>query len=229
VYDVIIVGSGPAGYTAAIYAARARLNTLVLAGGESGGQLMLTTDVENYPGFPDGIMGPEMMDAFAKQAERFGTEVRYDYATGVDFSTPDAKHGVLVGDERLDAHTVIIATGAEYRRLSLENLSRFEGAGVYYGATFLEAQLCGGEDVIVVGGGNSAGQAALFLCRTSPRVHIVIRGASLESSMSRYLIDRIEATPNIALPSTSRSSPISTRSKNSARVTLAHKSRRTWR
>jgi len=195
VYDVIIVGSGPAGYTAAIYAARARLNTLVLAGGESGGQLMLTTDVENYPGFPDGIMGPEMMDAFAKQAERFGTEVRYDYATGVDFSTPDAKHGVLVGDERLDAHTVIIATGASAMWLGLPNEERLRGRGVSSCAT------CDGfffrdKEVAVVGGGDVAMEDALFLTKYATKVNVIHRRNELRAS--KIMQERAVANPKLA-------------------------------
>lgn len=180
-YDVIIVGSGPAGYTAAIYASRARLSTLVLAGGESGGQLMLTTDVENYPGFPDGVMGPEMMDAFAKQAERFGTEIRYEDATSVDFSTPDEQLGVFVRDERLDAHAVIIATGASAKWLGLPNEERLRGRGVSSCAT-CDGFFFRGKEVAVVGGGDVAMEDATFLTKFATSVNVIHRRDELRAS-----------------------------------------------
>lgn len=193
-YDVIIVGSGPAGYTAAIYAARSRLNTLVLAGGESGGQLMLTTDVENYPGFPDGILGPELMDAFAKQAERFGTEIRYEDATRVDFSTPDDTLGVYVGDERLDAHAVVIATGASAKWLGLPNEERLRGRGVSSCAT------CDGfffrdKEVAVVGGGDVAMEDGIFLTKYATKVNVIHRRNELRAS--KIMQERALANPKM--------------------------------
>jgi thioredoxin reductase (NADPH) len=197
--DVVIVGAGPAGLAAAVYSASEGLDVLVLETNAPGGQAGSSSKIENYLGFPAGISGQELAARAYTQAQKFGAQViiaksakklacdRKPYAIEID------------KDAHVSARAVIIATGAEYRRLPLENLSQFEGAGVYYGATFIEAQVCGGEEVIVIGGGNSAGQAAVFLAQTAKRVHMLIRSGGLAESMSRYLIRRIEESPAIVL------------------------------
>ena len=199
VRDLIIVGAGPAGLAAAVYAASEGLDVLLLESSGPGGQAGASSKIENYLGFPTGISGHELAGRAYAQAQKFGAEM---------LIAKDAKglacdrrpYAVLIGDgESVPARTVVIASGAQYRRLQLENLSRFEGAGVYYGATHLEAQLCGGEEVIVVGGGNSAGQAAVFLAQTTKQVYMLVRADGLAKTMSRYLIRRIEETPNIEL------------------------------
>jgi len=199
VRDLIIVGAGPAGLAAAVYAASEGLDVLVLESNAPGGQAGASSKIENYLGFPTGISGHELAGRAYTQAQKFGAEM---------LIAKDAKglactrrpYAVLLGDgQHVPARTVVIASGAQYRRLQLENLSKFEGAGVYYGATHLEAQLCGGEEVIVVGGGNSAGQAAVFLAQTTRRVYMLVRSDGLARTMSRYLIRRIEETPNIEL------------------------------
>ncbi len=197
--DVVIVGAGPAGLAAAVYAASEGLDVLVLETNAPGGQAGSSSKIENYLGFPMGISGQELAARAYTQAQKFGAQLII--AKGAKRLACDRKPYAIEIDNglRVPARTVIIATGAEYRRLSLENLSQFEGAGVYYGATFVEAQLCGGEEVIVVGGGNSAGQAAVFLAQTARRVHILVRSDGLTESMSRYLIRRIEETPAIVL------------------------------
>ena len=199
VRDLIIVGAGPAGLAAAVYAASEGLDVLVLESSGPGGQAGASSKIENYLGFPTGISGHELAGRAYTQAQKFGAEM---------LIAKDAKglacarrpYAVLIGDgQQVPARTVVIASGAQYRRLQLENLSKFEGAGVYYGATHLEAQLCGSEEVIVVGGGNSAGQAAVFLAQTTRRVYMLVRSDGLAKTMSRYLIRRIEETPNIEL------------------------------
>ena len=199
VRDVVIVGAGPAGLAAAVYGASEGLDVLVLESSGPGGQAGASSKIENYLGFPTGISGHELAGRAYAQAQKFGAQM---------LIAKDAKglacdrrpYAVLVGDgQHVPARTVVIASGAQYRRLQLENLSKFEGAGVYYGATHLEAQLCGGEEVIVVGGGNSAGQAAVFLAQTTRRVYMLVRSDGLAKTMSRYLIRRIEETPNIEL------------------------------
>ena len=199
VRDLIIVGAGPAGLAAAVYAASEGLDVLVLESNAPGGQAGASSKIENYLGFPTGISGHELAGRAYTQAQKFGAEV---------LIAKDAKglgcnrrpYAVLIGDgQSVPARTVLIASGAQYRRLQLENLSKFEGAGVYYGATHLESQLCGGEGVIVVGGGNSSGQAAVFLAQTTSRVYMLVRSDGLAKTMSRYLIRRIEETPNIEL------------------------------
>jgi len=199
VRDLIIVGAGPAGLAAAVYAASEGLDVLVLESSGPGGQAGASSKIENYLGFPTGISGHELAGRAYAQAQKFGTEmlIAKDAKGLVCARRP---YTVLIGEaEHVPARTVVIASGAQYRRLQLENLSKFEGAGVYYGATHLEAQLCGGEEVIVVGGGNSAGQAAVFLAQTTRRVHMLVRSDGLAKTMSRYLIRRIEETPNIEL------------------------------
>jgi thioredoxin reductase (NADPH) len=199
VRDLIIVGAGPAGLAAAVYAASEGLDVLVLESNAPGGQAGASSKIENYLGFPTGISGHELAGRAYTQAQKFGADMLIAKdARGL--ACDRRPYAVLIEDgQKISARTVVIASGAQYRRLQLENLAKFEGAGVYYGATHLEAQLCGGEEVIVVGGGNSAGQAAVFLAQTTSRVHMLVRSDGLARSMSRYLIRRIQETPNIEL------------------------------
>jgi thioredoxin reductase (NADPH) len=199
VRDLVIVGAGPAGLAAAVYGASEGLDVLVLESDSPGGQAGSSSKIENYLGFPTGISGQDLAGRAYAQAQKFGAQV---------LIAKDAKrlacdrrpYAIEIDDgQRVPARAVVIATGAQYRRLPLENLSQFQGAGVYYGATHLEAQLCGGEEVIVVGGGNSAGQAAVFLAQTARRVYMLVRSSGLAESMSRYLIRRIEESPTIVL------------------------------
>ncbi|HXF38767.1 MAG TPA: FAD-dependent oxidoreductase [Blastocatellia bacterium] len=197
--DVVIVGAGPSGLAAAVYAASEGLDVLVVESNAPGGQAGSSSKIENYLGFPMGISGQELAARAYTQAQKFGAELMI--AKGAKQLACERKPYALEidGGMRVPARTVIIATGAEYQKPPIKNLSQFEGAGVYYGATFIEAQLCGGEDVIVVGGGNSAGQAAVFLSQTAKRVHMLVRSEGLASTMSRYLIRRIEEHPRIDL------------------------------
>jgi thioredoxin reductase (NADPH) len=199
VRDMIVVGAGPAGLAAALYGASEGLDVLVIESNAPGGQAGASSKIENYLGFPTGISGQDLAANAYAQAQKFGAQMliakdarglacdRRPYSLKFD------------GKEKLPGRTVVIATGAQYRKLPLENLSRFEGAGVYYGATHLESQLCGGKEVIVVGGGNSAGQAAVFLAQTARHVYMIVRADGLAETMSRYLIRRIEESPNIEL------------------------------
>jgi thioredoxin reductase (NADPH) len=197
--DLVVVGAGPAGLAAAVYGASEGLNVLVLESNVPGGQAGSSSRIENYLGFPTGISGLELTGRAYAQALKFGARVMV--AKGARRLTCDGQRYTVEidGGPTLPARAVIIATGAEYRKPALENLSTFEGAGVYYGATPIEAQLCLDEEVVVVGGGNSAGQAAVFLAQTTPRVHLLVRRDGLTETMSRYLIRRIEETPSIVL------------------------------
>jgi thioredoxin reductase (NADPH) len=196
--DLVIIGAGPSGLAAAVYGASEGLDVLVLETSSPGGQAGSSSKIENYLGFPTGISGQELAGRAYTQAQKFGAQMLIAKGTRL---TCDRKPYIVEVENggRIPARAVVIATGAEYRKPPLENLPRFEGAGVYYGATFVEAQLCSGEDVIVVGGGNSAGQAAVFLAETTKRVHMLVRSSGLAESMSRYLIRRIEETPTIIL------------------------------
>jgi len=199
VSDVVIVGAGPAGLAAAVYAASEGLDVLVLESNVPGGQAGSSSRIENYLGFPTGISGLDLTGRAYAQALKFGA--RITVAKGATRLACDGQRYTVGIDDGppIPARAVIIATGAEYRKPALDNLSTFEGAGVYYGATPMEAQLCVGEEVVVVGGGNSAGQAAVFLASTTRRVHMLVRGPTLADTMSRYLIRRIEESPAIVL------------------------------
>jgi thioredoxin reductase (NADPH) len=196
VRDLVIIGGGPSGLAGAVYGASEGLDVLVLENSSPGGQAGSSSRIENYLGFPTGISGQELAARAYHQAQKFGSVMRIVKATRL---VCDHKPYVVEVENgaRIPAHTVVIATGAEYRRPDWKNLSRFEGAGVYYNATSVEAQLCSGKEVIVVGGGNAAGQAAVFLAEKTKRVHMLVRSAGLVETMSRYLIRRIEETPAI--------------------------------
>jgi thioredoxin reductase (NADPH) len=197
--DLLVVGAGPGGLSAAVYGASEGLATVLAEDTAFGGQAGTSSRIENYLGFPAGLSGEELAARALLQAQKFG--VRMDLAArAVALSSDAGVHRVTFEDgEVVTATSVIIATGASYNRLPVDRLGEFEGVGVYHAATQMEAQACSSGPVAIVGGGNSAGQAALFLSRTSPRVHLIIRGPSLAASMSRYLIDQIERDPRIVV------------------------------
>jgi thioredoxin reductase (NADPH) len=197
VHDLIVVGAGPAGLAAAVYAASEGLDVLVLEGNAPGGQAGSSSRIENYLGFPTGISGQDLAGRAFIQAEKFGAHIAIARFAGGVVCKGRPFTVRVEGAEPAQAHALIIASGAEYRRLPVQNLEQFEGVGIYYGATRLEGQLCGGEEIAIVGGGNSAGQAAVFLSNIASRVNIVVRGAGLAESMSRYLIRRIEECAEI--------------------------------
>jgi thioredoxin reductase (NADPH) len=197
--DMVVVGAGPSGLAAAVFGASEGLDVLVIEAIAPGGQAGSSSRIENYLGFPLGITGLELAQRAYSQARKFRADVMI--AEGATRLSCDRKPYALdVGTgTKISARTVVIATGAEYRSLPIDNIDRFEGTGVYHGATFMEAQLCGGDEVIVVGGGNSAGQAAIYLAQFARKVHVLIRGKALADTMSRYLIRRIEDSPVIEL------------------------------
>jgi len=191
--NCLIIGSGPAGYTAAIYAARANLSPVMYEGLQPGGQLTTTTDVENYPGFPDGVTGPEMMEIFKKQAARFGTDIRFGYATSADLSKPP--HKVVIDDKKLIiANTVIIATGATAKYLGMESEEKFKGSGVSACAT-CDGFFYKGKDVVVVGGGDTAAEEALYLSGMCRKVYVIVRKDYMRAS--KIMQQRVLNTPNI--------------------------------
>lgn len=189
----LIIGSGPAGYTAAIYAARADLKPVLYTGMVPGGQLTQTTDVENFPGYPDGVLGPEMMEDFRKQAERFGTDIRFGYITSVDFSGPI--HKVIVDEHKtITADTVIISTGASAKWLGLESEQKYNGFGVSACA------VCDGfffkqQDVAIVGAGDTAAEEATYLAKLCKKVHLLVRRDEFRAS--KAMVHRVLSTPNI--------------------------------
>lgn len=192
-HNCIIVGSGPAGYTAAIYAARANMNPVMIMGMEPGGQLMQTTDVENYPGYPDGIMGPQMMEDFKKQAERFGTDIRYGMVTNVDFS--QRPHKLIVdGSKEILAETVILATGATAKWLGIESEKRLNGAGVSACAV-CDGFFYKGSEVAIVGAGDTAAEEALYLSKLCTTVHMFVRRDEMRAS--KIMQERVFKTKNI--------------------------------
>jgi thioredoxin reductase (NADPH) len=197
VHDLVVVGAGPAGLAAAVYGASEGLSTVALERTAPGGQAGRSMRIENYLGFPSGITGAELAERAVVQANKFGAHL--PVATQVTRLTFDEGHMVLHidGGEKVAAKCLLIATGAEYRRLGVEGCERFEGRGVYYAATPIEAQMCQGSEVVVVGGGNSAGQAAAYLATQVRKVYLVIRGDSLYKDMSAYLARRIEENPKI--------------------------------
>lgn len=202
-FDVVVVGAGPAGLATAVYAASEGLDVMVLDCRAYGGQAGASARIENYFGFPTGISGQALAGRAFVQAQKFGAKIMIPaQAASLDCGNALA-HGelavTLTDGRRLRARTVVIASGARYRRPALPRLAEFEGRGVFYWASALEARMCTQAEVVLVGGGNSAGQAAVFLSRFAARVHILVRGPGLAASMSRYLIDRIEATSNIEL------------------------------
>ena len=197
--DVVVIGAGPSGLAAAVYAASEGLDVLVIETSAPGGQAGSSSKIENYLGFPTGISGQELAGRAYTQAQKFGAEMIIA-RSAVKLACTKRPYAIEIdGGAHIPARAIVIATGAQYRRLPLDNLSQFEGIGVYYGATYIEAQLCDDEEVIVVGGGNSAGQAAVFLSNTAKHVHVLVRSSGLTDTMSRYLIRRIEESPKITL------------------------------
>src|ERR1700692_743085 len=199
VSDVVVVGAGPSGLAAAVYGASEGLNVLVLEQNAPGGQAGSSSRIENYLGFPMGISGQELSNRAFVQAEKFGAHIAIA-RSAKKLKTSHPPYTIDLDDGgSARGRTIIIAAGSRYRRLDLPNLTQFEGVGVYYGATHVEATVCRDEEVAVVGGGNSAGQAAVFLAGTAKHIYLVMRGPCLAKTMSRYLISRIEASPRITL------------------------------
>lgn len=197
--DVIIVGAGPSGLAAGVYAASEGLDALLIENEAPGGQAGSSSKIENYLGFPTGISGQELTHRATAQAQKFGTKMMVGHSV-VRLDCSRRRYEVVLDNGKvLPARTIIIATGAQYNKPQLANLEEFEGRGVYYAATYMESQLCGSEEVVVVGGGNSAGQAAAFLSQTARKVHMLVRSAGLCDTMSRYLIRRIAENPAIQL------------------------------
>lgn len=188
----LIIGSGPAGYTAAIYAARADMKPVMYTGLQPGGQLTITTEVENYPGFQDGIQGPELMEIFRKQAERFGTDIRYEYVTGVDFST--TPHKVFIDKKTVLADSVIIATGASAKWLGLPSEQRLNGFGVSACAV-CDGFFFKGQDVAIVGAGDTAAEEASYLAKLCKKVYMIVRRDEMRAS--KAMQTRVLNTPNI--------------------------------
>ncbi len=199
VYDMIVIGAGPGGLAAAVYGASEGLNVLVIESVAPGGQAGSSSRIENYLGFPMGISGQELADRAFVQAEKFGAQI-FIARTARGLRCANSPYTVELDDGGLvQGRTIIIATGSRYRKLDLPNIERFEGVGIYYGATQVEAHICQNDEVAIVGGGNSAGQAAVFLAGFAKHVHLLVRGPDLAQTMSRYLITRIEASREITV------------------------------
>ena len=197
--DLIIVGAGPSGLAAAVYAASEGLDTLMIETEAPGGQAGASSKIENYLGFPTGISGQELASRAMHQAQKFGAKMMVAHSV-VKLECDHQPYKLFLEDgTELSARAIVIATGAQYNKPEIADLQKFEGQGIYYGATYIEAQLCGNDDAIVVGGGNSAGQAAVFLSQTARKVHMLVRSGGLAESMSRYLIQRISENPAIDL------------------------------
>jgi thioredoxin reductase (NADPH) len=197
VYDLVIVGAGPAGLAAAVYGASEGLSTMVLDSSGPGGQAGTSSLIENYMGFPLGLTGQQLADGAIIQAEKFGAKLMVPAEVRNITCRPIGGHVIDLGHDKIECRCVILAPGAHYRKLDVEDCDRFDGRGVYYEATYLERMMCGNQNVAVVGGGNSAGQAAVFLADNAARVFLIVRGKDLRSTMSSYLARRIETSPNI--------------------------------
>lgn len=198
-YDLLVVGAGPAGLAASVYGASEGLKVMTLDSVGPGGQAGTSSKIENYLGFPTGISGGELASRAYTQAQKFGCTISIPQRAEQLNCQGTHLEVTLAGGTVLQARSLVIATGARYRKLDVPGMEAYEGNGIYYGATLMEAQTCGGQDAVLVGGGNSAGQGAVFLAKHARHVHLLIRGKDLSHSMSRYLIDRIEADPNITL------------------------------
>lgn len=199
IHDVAIVGAGPAGLAAAVYAASEGLDAVVVESEYPGGQAGASSKIENYIGFPTGISGQELAGRAVVQAEKFGAQMMVGQKV-VKIRCDERPYQLtLENGVLIDARSIVIATGAQYNKPGVVNLEKFEGQSIYYAATFMEAQLCAGEDIVVIGGGNSAGQAAVFLAETARKVFMLVRGKALSETMSRYLIQRIVENPGIEL------------------------------
>jgi thioredoxin reductase (NADPH) len=199
VRDVLVIGAGPAGLAAAVYAASEGLKTLVIEKSAPGGQAASSSKIENYLGFPTGLSGQELANRSIAQAQKFGAQLMVAQSVVHIDSSRQPFKVVLESGLKFNARSVVIATGAQYARLPVEEADAFTGRGIYYNATYMEAQLCDSVEVAVVGGGNSSGQAAVFLAQTSSKVHLLVRSGKLSESMSQYLISRIEAHPRIEI------------------------------
>jgi thioredoxin reductase (NADPH) len=199
VYDLIVIGAGPGGLAAAVYGASEGLNVLVIESVAPGGQAGSSSRIENYLGFPLGISGQELADRAFVQAEKFGAQISVA-RSACGLKCANSPYAVELDDGGLvHGRTIIVATGSRYRKLDLPNIEQFEGVGIYYGATQVEAHICQNDEVAIVGGGNSAGQAAVFLAGFAKHVHLLVRGPDLAQTMSRYLIARIEASREITV------------------------------
>ena len=199
VFDLAIVGAGPAGLAAAVYGASEGLKTIVLEQMAAGGQAGTSSKIENYLGFPTGLSGAELAGRAQIQADKFGAKLSIPSEVETLSFADNLSVLKLTNGEQIRCNALVIASGAEYRKLDVPNREKFDGAGVYYAATQMESQLCGGDATIVVGGGNSAGQACIYLAETARKVYLLIRGADIAKDMSDYLIQRIESAPNIEL------------------------------
>jgi thioredoxin reductase (NADPH) len=199
VRDLIVVGAGPAGLAAAVYAASEGLDVLVIESAAPGGQAGSSSKIENYLGFPTGVSGQELASRATTQAQKFGAKMMVAHSVKHLECSKLPYKIVLDNGNTIAARAIVIATGAQYNEPQIANLEKFKGQGIYYGATFMESQLCESEEIIIVGGGNSAGQAAVFLSQTATMVHLLVRSGKLSDTMSRYLIQRIEENPAIQL------------------------------